>query len=68
MAKVAKLVTVSPIVRVVVEESATDEQIVDAAQSQFFEIMRADIMEHLEEITDDTECPFGSLPDDREMI
>ena len=61
MTKVAKLVLVSLMTRVVVDENATDEQILDAARPNFIEKVNTELGENLEEITNDTECPYGSL-------
>ena len=60
MAKIAKLVQVSLMTRVVVDETATDEQILDAARPNFIEKVRTELCENLEDIYDDTECPYGA--------
>ena len=65
MAKVAKLVQISLMTRVVVDESATDEQILDAARPNLIEKVNMEFAENLDNISGDTECPFGSLPGDR---
>ena len=65
MAKVAKLVLVSLMARVVVDESATDKQILDEARPKFIEKVNTELGENLDNISGDTECPFGSLPGDR---
>jgi hypothetical protein len=62
--KVAKLVYVSMVTRVVVDENATDEQILEAARANFIEKVQTELGEHLEEIIDDEECPFGSIKTD----
>jgi hypothetical protein len=65
MAKIAKLVTVSLMTRVVVDENATDEQILDQAKANFQEkIDNNELGDNLEEIVDDTECPFGTFQED----
>jgi uncharacterized protein YbcI len=56
--KVAKLVYVSLATRVVVDENATDEQILEAARANFIEKIQTELSEHLEEIIDDEECPY----------
>lgn len=56
--KVAKLVYVSLVTRVIVDENATDEQILEAAKSHFIEKVETELGEHLEEIIDDEECPY----------
>lgn len=59
MALVAKLVSIVLITRVVVEEDATDEQIVDASRARFLEkVHDTSLGENIEEIKDDTECPY----------
>ena len=57
MTKVAKLVYVSFITRVVVDENATDDQIIEAAKPNLYEKVRLETGENLEKIEDDTECP-----------
>ncbi len=59
MTKVAKLVYVSFITRVVVDENATDDQIIEAAKPNLYEKVRLETGENLEKIEDDTECPYG---------
>lgn len=46
--------------RVVVDESATDKQILDEARPKFIEKVNTELGENLEEIYDDTECPYES--------
>jgi len=58
MSKVAKLVYVSLMTRVVVDENATDEQILNAAKPNFEQKIAYELNEHLEDIVDDTECPY----------
>lgn len=64
MTKVAKLVTISLMTRVIVDENATDEQIMDAAKPKFIEKIKEEALENLEDIVDDTECPFGAFYSD----
>lgn len=59
--KVAKLATVSFMTRVVVNENATNEEILNAARPKFAEKVATELGENLEEIVDDEECPFGVL-------
>ena len=61
MTKVAKLVTISLMTRVIVDENATDEQIVEAAKSKFIEKINNEALENLEDIVEDTECPYGTF-------
>lgn len=51
--------------RVIVDEDATYEQILDAAKSNFLDkINNNELMENLEEIVDDNECPCGTFHKD----
>ncbi len=56
--KVVKLVYVSLMTRVVVDDNATDEQIVEAARSKFIDKVTNELFENLEDIVDDEECPY----------
>ena len=58
MAKVAKLVSCSLITRVVVEDTATEEEIIDASRSRFINKIETELGEHIEEIIDDEEVPY----------
>lgn len=58
MSKVAKLVYVSLATRVVVDENATEDEILNAARSKFIVKVQEELNENLEEILDDTECPY----------
>lgn len=61
MTKVAKLVTISLMTRVVVDENASDENIMEIAKQKFIEKVKNEALENLEEIVDDTECPCGTF-------
>lgn len=66
MAKVAKLVCISLMTRVVVEKDATDEDIVKAARGNFIQKVKEDgLLDHLESIENDEECPFGTFKEDK---
>jgi len=59
MAKKAKLVTFSFITRVVVDEDASDEQIVEIAKSKIQDKLdNNELMENLDDIKDDLEIPL----------
>ena len=58
MAKIAKLVTITLITRVVMDENATDEQILDMARPHFESKLVAELNENLESIKEDIECPY----------
>jgi hypothetical protein len=57
MKKVAKLIYVSFMTRVVVPEDATEEDILRAAKPKFIQKVNEELSENLEEILDDEECP-----------
>ena len=60
---VAKLVTVSLMVRVVVDADAPDEKVWLAAKSKLIDSIDDGGMDNLEAIEDDIECPFDPLND-----
>ncbi len=59
MAKVAKLVMVSLMTRVLVEENDTEEQIIEASRLKFLSKIENELGEHIESIENDEEVPFG---------
>jgi hypothetical protein len=62
MAKVAKLVTMSVTKRVVVDEEATDLEIMETAHPECVNaILQDGVFEHLESIVLDEECPYKNL-------
>ena len=70
MGKVAKLVCVSLMTRVIVEDGLSEEdelaEIAEQVKPQFVDkIMNDGIGDHLESIVDDTECPFGTFDSDK---
>lgn len=58
--KVAKLVTAAFMVRVIVPENATEEQIIAAAAPKLMEAVDYDLLENIEEIVDDLVVPYGN--------
>jgi hypothetical protein len=69
MKKVAKLVCVSLMTRVVVEDGLSEDELLEKAMElarpQLIDKLRNDgLADHLESIEDDVECPFGSFNDD----
>jgi len=64
--KVAKLVSVSLMTRVIVDADASDSDIIELAYVRLSEKLANEPLEHLDEIVDDTECPFGTFDDDNE--
>lgn len=61
MGKVAKLVRISLMTRVIVEEDATEETILDAAKPRFIDKIISDLDDNVETIEDDTEVPFDEF-------
>lgn len=58
MAKVAKLVYVSMATRIVVEDTATEDEILNVASMRFIDKITNELSEHIEDIVDDEECPY----------
>jgi len=56
--KVAKLVYVSLVTRVIVDENATEQEIMELAVPKLSENLMDSPFEHLEDIIDDLECPY----------
>lgn len=70
MAKVAKLVCISMVTRVIVEDNLSEEdelkEIAKQVKPQFVDkIMNDGIGDHLESIELDEECPFGTFKSDK---
>jgi hypothetical protein len=66
MAKVAKLVMVSLMTRVIVDENATEDQIIAASYKGFqAKIDNRELGDNLESIEDDEELPYGEAPEDQ---
>lgn len=61
MKKEAKLVYVSLLVRVEVEQGSSDKQIVDCARVKLIEkVIDSSLIDNVEEIIDDIECPCNN--------
>jgi hypothetical protein len=58
MSKVAKLVSVSLMTRVIVDENASESEILELAGIKLSEKIQNELTEHLESIEDDIECPY----------
>lgn len=58
MGKVAKLVYVSLVTRVVVDENASESDILELAGVKLAEKIQHELTEHIESIDDDEECPY----------
>jgi hypothetical protein len=56
--KVAKLVRVSLVTRVIVDVDATEQEIMELAVPKLSENLMDAPFENLEEVVDDTECPY----------
>lgn len=66
--KVAKLVAVSFLTRVVVDKNATQEEILAKAKNKFqAKLNNNELGENLEYIEEDTECPFDPETDKGEI-
>ena len=58
MKKVAKLVYITMATRVIVDEDAQDDEIVEASRKNFILKVKEELHENLEDIVDDIECPY----------
>lgn len=66
MAKIAKLVCISLTVRVLVDESETDEKTMEVAMPHLRQKLNVDgILDNIERIEKDMECPFGTFDTDK---
>ena len=64
MGKVAKLVCVSLMTRVIVDENASETEILELAGIKLAEKIQHELTEHLEVIEVDIECPYDPAFDD----
>ena len=62
--KVAKLVYVSLATRVVVEDTATEEEILELAMPRFVDKIINELSENIDEIIDDTLLPYDEFFDE----
>jgi len=60
MAKVAKLVYASFVVRVVVDDTMTEEEIIDRSAIKFKCAVNDELNENIEKVVDDTEYPYDA--------
>lgn len=58
MSLVAKLVYVTLATRVIVDENASESEILELAGIRLAEKIQNELTEHLESIEDDIECPY----------
>jgi hypothetical protein len=62
--KIAKLVYVSLCTRVIVDENATDDEIIKKAKNNFKEKIEAqDFGDNVEDIENDEQCPYDPVLD-----
>ena len=59
MGKVAKLVTITMSTRVIVDENASESDIIELASIRMSEKIQYEFNENLESIEDDIECPYN---------
>lgn len=64
MSLVAKLVCVSLMTRVIVDENASEADILELAGVKLAEKIQNELTEHVESIEDDIECPYDPQFDD----
>ena len=64
MAKTAKLVLVSMMVRVICEHDETEGTVVGKSRPLLLDLVRNELYENLVDIIDDVECPYGTLDGD----
>ena len=57
--KVAKLVTVSIVTRVIVNEDASELEIIESATENIINQVHNDLLDNIESIVEDTECPYN---------
>jgi len=61
--KVAKLITVTFITRVIVDSNASDEQIFEKGRVSLKQKANEEMFENLESIEDDIDCPYDEKLD-----
>ncbi len=66
MAKVAKLVEVNFLTRVIVDEDATEDQIIAASYKGFQDKLdNREVGDNLSSIENDEECPYGTFDEEK---
>jgi hypothetical protein len=65
MSLVAKLVYVTLATRVIVDENASESEILELAGIKLAEKIQHELTEHLESIEDDIECPYDPEFDEK---
>ncbi len=66
MAKVAKLVRVMVTTRVIVDDNASEDEIMETALPRLLDNLQTNAFENIEDIVDDTEVPYD--PDMDEVL
>ncbi len=61
--KIAKLVYATLCVRVIVDSDASEDSIINAAKDKMCCVVRDDLGDNIEDIRDDTECPYDPQND-----
>ena len=64
MGKVAKLVTITMTTRIIVDEDASEMDIIEKASIRMSEKIQHEFNENLESICDDIECPYDPETDE----
>ena len=64
MGKVAKLVRVIITTRIIVDDNASEEEIMEIALPRLLDNLYTNAFENIEEIVDDTEVPYDPDMDD----
>ena len=64
MSKVAKLVTITMKTRILVDENASESDIIELASIKMSEKIQYEFNENLESIEDDIECPYDPAFDE----
>jgi hypothetical protein len=59
MSKIAKLVTITMKTRILVDENASERDIIELASIRMSEKIQHEFNENLESIEDDIECPYN---------
>jgi hypothetical protein len=68
MSKVAKLVTITMKTRIIVDENASESDIIELASIRMSEKIQHEFNENLESIEADTECPYDPFYDEYPFV
>ena len=64
MAKIAKLIAVNLLTRVIVDEADSEEENLAAAKPRLISKINTDLRDNVEYIEEDSECPFDPETDE----